>query len=260
MGQKIYNIIIIEDEEGEARQLAKALDNYPEFHIVAIVPTLRKAPKEIKKYRPDLLFLDIEFPDGKGFTMIDKLRTHITWNMKTVFYTAHDKYMLNAIRSEAFDYLLKPFDSQELDNILKKFIERKHEEEKTSGPNATSQTEILAPQSADNEHFIITMPSGDIRVVKVSDIGIFHYNMERRVWEVLFSNQEWVPLRSNLKPEQIINYSSQFIRIHKSYIINISYLAMIHDNNCLMYPPFNKIEIPISTRYRHVLKLRFRTL
>lgn len=259
MGQNIYNVIIIEDEEDESKRLVKALGKYPEFHVIAIVPTLRKAPEEIKKYRPDLLFLDIELPDGKGFTMIDKLRTYITWNMKTVFYTAHDKYMLNAIRSEVFDYLLKPFDDHDLDKILKKFIERKHEEEKTSIPNTPLSVQNSI-QSTDNECFIIQMPSGDIRVVKMSDIGIFHHNMGRRTWEVLLFNQEWVPLRSNMKPEQISEYSPQFIRTHQSYIINISYLAMIHDNSCLMYPPFNKMEIPISNRYKRILKQRFRPL
>lgn len=259
MGQNVYNVIIVEDEDEAAKRLEKALNSYKEFNVVSIIPSLQKAYKMIDKFHPDLLFLDIELPDGKGFTMIDKLRSYITWNMKTVFYTAHDKYMLNAIRSEAFDYLLKPFDDKDLDDILKKFIERKHEEENRSMPNATAMIQSPAP-SPDNQCFIIQMLSGDIRIVKMSDIGIFRHNAARRTWEVLLFSQEWVPLRSNMKPDQITQYSSLFMRTHQSYIINISYLAMIHNNICLMYPPFNQIEIPISNRYKKILKQKFRTL
>lgn len=259
MGKRIYNVIIVEDDEMAANKLAEALKKYGEFHIAGIMPSLRKAHKAIDTIHPDLLFLDIELPDGKGYTMIDKLREYITWNMKTVFYTAHDKYMLNAIRSEAFDYLLKPFDSKDLDDIIKKFRERKHEEENRPVTDINTCTQASSPTS-DNQCFIIQMLSGDIRIVKITDIGIFRHNAARRTWEVLLFNQEWVPLRSNMKPDQITQYSSQFIRTHQSYIINISYLAMIHNNMCLMYPPFNQNEIPISNRYKKMLKQRFRPL
>lgn len=259
MGQKIYNVIIVEDDEMAAGKLAETLKSYGNFHISGIMPSLRKARKAIDTVHPDLLFLDIELPDGKGYTMIDNLRSYITWDMKTVFYTAHDKYMLNAIRSAAFDYLLKPFDKLELDGIVKKFIEQRHEQENrpVADLNAFSQSSS-AP--IDNQCFIIQMLSGDIRIVKMSDIGVFRHNGARRTWEVLLFNQEWVPLRSNMKPEQITQYSPLFIRTHQSYIINISYLAMIHNNLCLMYPPFNQIEIPISNRYKKMLKQQFRPL
>lgn len=259
MGIKTYNVIIVEDDELAAARLAEALKAYSDFNIAGIMPSLRKARNAISSIHPDLLFLDIELPDGKGYTMIDKLREYMTWDMKTVFYTAHDKYMLNAIRSAAFDYLLKPFDSKDLDDIVKKFRERKHEEE--NRPVSDINTYVQAPSlQADNQCFIIQMLSGDIKIVKMTDIGVFRHNPARRIWEVLLYNQEWVPLRSNMKPEQITQYSSQFIRTHQSYIINLSYLAMIHDNMCLLYPPFNQNEIPISNRYKKMLKQRFRPL
>lgn len=259
MGSHLYKTLIVEDEEMDAMKLEKALKAYEEFNVVATASTLKNALRALDKYHPDLLFLDIEMPDGKGFTMLDNLRPYFTWPMKTVFYTAHDKYMLNAIRSEAFDYLLKPFEKQELDNILKKFIEKRYKEERDTIPNSTGLVQ-MSSSPAENECFILQIFSGDIRIVKTSDIGVFHYNTERRVWEVLLYNQEWIPLRSNIKPEQITDYSGQFIRTHQSFIINLSYLAMIHNNSCLMYPPFNYTDIPISNRYKKLLKTKFRQL
>lgn len=259
MGYKLYIVVIVEDEKESAERLAEALKPYDEFYVAAIVPSMKKAVKAIEKFHPDLLFMDIELPDGKGFAMLDKLHPYITWPMRTVFYTAHDKYMLNAIRSEAFDYLLKPFDNEDLDNILKRFTNRKHKEENEERPNTLAS--VKAPSIlTDNECFILQLPSGDIRVVKLTDIGFFHYNMERRGWEVLLYNQKWVPLRSSVKPDQIVNYSEAFIRTHQAYIINVSYLAMIHNDNCLLYPPFNHTDIPISNRYKKLLKQTFRQL
>lgn len=260
MGQNMYNVVIVEDDDAAAKRLEDALHSYATFNVVNVFHSLRAAREGIDEIHPDLLFLDVELPDGKGFTMIDKIRSYVRWDMKTVFYTAHDKYMLNAIRSEAFDYLLKPFDNKDLDDILKKFLERKHEAENPFLPNSTGMPyPPLSKNQSDNQCFMIQKLSGDIRVIKIADIGVFRFNKARRTWEVLLFNLEWEPLRTNMKPTQILQYSTLFIRTHQSYIINVSYLAMIHDNTCLLYPPFNKIEIPISNRYKKILKSQFRT-
>lgn len=253
------NVVIIEDDKASAERLAKALKSYKDFDVKAIIPNLKKAGKILGTYRPELLFLDVELPDGKGFNLINNLRQYITWDMKTIFYTAHDKYMLDAIRSEAFDYLLKPFDKNELDSILKKFLKKKKEAQASQMVHGTTQPASTA-NGLQEQRFIIQLVSGDIRMVKLSEIGLFRYNNTRRSWEVLLSNQEWTVLRSNMTSEQIEKYSNLFIRVHQSYIINISYLAMIHGNTCLMYPPFNLENIPISNRYKKALDQKFNVL
>lgn len=80
--------------------------------------------KLIFKTMPDLVFLDVELPDMQGPELLNLVRNEITWNMQVVFYTAYNKYMLDAIRESAFDYLLKPIDKSELSNMMKRFIER----------------------------------------------------------------------------------------------------------------------------------------
>lgn len=248
MGPEYYSVIIIEDDSTATTSLTKALEKYPNYRIIGTAATLQEGQQEIIKNRPDLLFLDVELPDGKGFEMIESIRPHITWNMKTIFYTAFDKYMINAIRSAALDYLLKPFTDEELGDVLKKFGSYEHD-------LMNYQMKIGPLQNEQN--FTIQLSTNDIRILKLSEIGFFRLNGNRRSWEVYLFNQTSLPLRTTIKTEQILHYSDSFIQVHQSFIINISYLAMIHNKSCVMYPPFNSIEIPLSSRYRTKLQDRF---
>lgn len=83
--------------------------------------------KMIDKLRPDILFLDVELPDMKGIELLEQINSCITWNMQVIFYTAYDKYMINAIRESAFDYLLKPIDRKELECIITRFLKKMDE-------------------------------------------------------------------------------------------------------------------------------------
>lgn len=63
-------------------------------------------------------------PDMTGLELLQEIRDYVSWNMRVVFYTAYDKYMIQAIREAAFDYLLKPFDEQDLKEILTRFTQQ----------------------------------------------------------------------------------------------------------------------------------------
>lgn len=246
-----YKVIIIDDSKFDQEQLNESLKEYPNFQVVQRLYVGAQARDVIEKEHPDLLFLDMELPDVMGFDLLDELRPFITWDMKTVFYTAHDQYMINAIRTAAFDYLLKPFDPQELNDILTKFVERRKEIEASQSFIERGGIEKTGAS------FAIQLPTGDIRILKISEIGFFKFNASRRCWEVFLYNQVYLSLRTSVKAIQIQNFSSDFLQVHQSYIINISYLALVHSNMCMMYPPFNSSEIPISNKYRKSLQSRF---
>lgn len=248
MSPEYYSIVIVEDTQIASDALTKSLQRHPNYKIAAIAPTLAEARKAISEKRPDLLFLDVELPDGKGFELIENMRPYITWNMKTVFYTAFDKYMINAIHAAAFDYLLKPFTDEELDEILQKFSSHIHD--------LMNFTTTVGPLQAE-KNFTIQLSTNDIRILKLSEIGYFKLNGTRRCWEVYLFNGVSLPLRTTIKTEQILNSSDNFMQVHQSFIVNMSYLAMIHNKSCVMYPPFNAIEIPLSSRYKKSLQERF---
>lgn len=82
-----------------------------------------------------------------GMELLQEIRDSVSWNMRIVFYTAYDKYMIQAIREAAFDYLLKPFEEQELRDILARFVEQAEAGQRMSypigAPLHTGQTFIV---------------------------------------------------------------------------------------------------------------------
>lgn len=117
MEQKAYKIFIIEDSDKDRELLEKSLASYNLFQVVGCLPGGSGALALIQRLHPDLLFIDVELPGLPGYEIVNKLHEVVMWDMKVVFYTAYPHYMLEAIRSAAFDFLLKPFEMKELDLI-----------------------------------------------------------------------------------------------------------------------------------------------
>ena len=111
---RLYKILIIDDDEYSADNLCLELKRYGQLVVEGIARNGSNGKKMIDKLRPDILFLDVELPDMKGIELLEQINSCVTWNMQVIFYTAYDKYMINAIRESAFDYLLKPIDRKEL--------------------------------------------------------------------------------------------------------------------------------------------------
>lgn len=249
---KLYRVIIIDDDEFSADNLCLELKKYSRLSIDGIARNGASGKKLLEKVRPDLLFLDVELPDMKGMELLGQIKGTITWNMQIVFYTAYDKYMIYAIREAAFDYLLKPIDGRELEGIIERFM-RKAEEE-------VSASFVISPRmyAADEHTFMISTPTNDLRILRSIDIGFFRYNSDRKLWEVMLNNQVPLLLKKNTTADNIKGYDSSFVQIHQSYIININYLMMIKENRCIMFPPFENItELQVSKKFKKELQDRF---
>ena len=111
-------IVIVDDDESAIDCLSFELKRYDWISVEGIARTGVAGIKLVEKIRPDLLFLDVELPDMQGMDVVGKLRESLSWNMRIVFYTAYSKYMIDALRSSAFDFLLKPVDRTELEVVL----------------------------------------------------------------------------------------------------------------------------------------------
>ena len=191
-----YKVAIVDDDEVALENLSFELGKDARFSLKGTARNGKQGKKLIAKVQPDLLFLDVEMPDMTGMELLQEIRGSVSWNMRIVFYTAYDKYMVQAIREAAFDYLLKPFEEQEFRDILARFVEQAEAGQRMSYP-----------------------------------IGA---------------------------PLQITQYSSSFVQIHQSYIINIDYLMIIKDSKCMLYPPFDKVtELLVSRKYKKELQDRF---
>lgn len=254
MEHRIYRVLIIEDSREDRELLERSLESYGFFRVVDCLSNGFTAPALIQKVQPDLLFLDVELPGIQGHAVIEKLRGKITWNMKIIFYTAHPQYMIDAIRISAFDYLLKPFEKKDLDLIINRFLQVCIEEKKELGGHLPLQGDS---GEAGKKTFAIQLPTGDIHILQLSDIGYFKFNASRRCWEVFLYTQKLLAMRSSINATRILSFSPQFVQIHKSYIVNLQHLAVIHADVCIMFPPFNSEKLPISGKYKKELQNSF---
>ncbi len=96
--------------------------------------------------RPDLLFLDVELPDVLGLNLLSEMRDEVLWDMKVVFYTSYDKYLLQALRESAFDFLLKPFETGDLRVVIERYRKAVASIPATPSSSFSSSVSALMPQ------------------------------------------------------------------------------------------------------------------
>ena len=105
---------------------------------------------------------------------------------------------------------------------------------------------------------MVYTPTNDMRVLRTSEIGFFRYSSERKLWEVILSNDPPLTLRRGMTADLIIRNLPRCVQIHQSYIINMDYLMLIKHNRCLLYPPFDRVtELLVSKKFKKELQDRF---
>jgi two-component system LytT family response regulator len=114
-----FRVIIVEDLPGIRQDVEKFIQQQPEFTLIGACGTVYEALIMIRTSKPDLLLLDIRLPDGTGFDILEKMGPV---RPKVIFLTAHQEYAIRAIRCGTMDYLLKPFNSDELRDALQRVL------------------------------------------------------------------------------------------------------------------------------------------
>lgn len=246
--QKLVSAYIIDDSRDAIEVLARMLEDNYSVEVVGKATDAETAVNEVIDKEPDLIFVDVELPSMSGLDFCTLIRTEVKPETKVVFYTGHEKYLLDAIRRQAFDYLMKPATEQELGQIMTRYYENKL----ASIPQATTRSyqhlPIILVVNAMNEH----------RTLQLKDIAFFRYNQDRKLWEIVCKDNTSCILRHRTTSDIILNYSPDFVQIHKRYIVNINQIKMIQDNTCILAEPLEEIkELKISKNYRHDLMAAF---
>lgn len=248
--QTLTRAFIVDDNRPAVELLRRMLEKNYSAEVVGTAFDAEEAAEAIVNSEPDLLFLDVELPTMSGLDFCTKIRSELKPETKVVFYTGHDKYLLEAIRREAFDYLMKPPTEQELGQIMTRYYENKL----MDVPHVTSHAEqqpIILVMNGMNEH----------QTLRLQDCAFFRYNQDRRLWEVVCMNGETYTLRHRTTSELIQNYSSALVQIHKRYIVNINHIKKIQDAQCILNEPMeDNDELKVSKNYRAALMAAFYAL
>nr|WP_320039153.1 response regulator [uncultured Bacteroides sp.] len=249
---KQYNVVIIDDEEIGISNLSRSLSNFSEILIAGTSQSAQTGKNLILEKRPDLLFLDVEMPETSGLELLHDIKNLINWQMQVVFYTAYEKYMLEALRESAFDYLLKPYEESEFQTVMNRFFDSVDKEDKLS-----SFIDSLSQLIPENRTFLIATITGYI-TLRQEQIGYFEYVKENKHWYITLQNGKHIQLKRNTKAEDIIKLSKSFAQINQQQIINIDYLTMIEGKKCVLYPPYEeKTDLIISRSFLKSVQDKF---
>lgn len=215
---KKIKTILVDDEPRGLSALQKLLEfNCPEVEIIAMCGSADEAIEKIGQLKPELVFLDIAMPEKNGFDLLNEI-TPVPFEI--IFVTAHDDFMLQAFRFSAVDYLLKPVEN----NLLVDAVNRaaKRIEEKTSGSNLeTLLFNIRQAEGSQKMKICITSLKG-FQVVNLSDI--LYCEASSNYTNFHFTNRSLICASKPIHEYEELLADSNFIRIHKSCVINLEHV------------------------------------
>lgn len=209
--------IIVDDELGARESLSKMLEkNCKQIEVVAKVDSMLAAFEAITNKEPDLVFLDIEMPNGNAFDLLEKFK-NINFNI--IFTTAYDHYAIKAIKFSAVDYILKPIDPEELVTAVKRF-------EDQIGKQTTLDKQfktLLSNVRPENKLKKVGIPDGDgLIFINLSDI-IRCDSDGNYTFFILTSGKKIIASRTLGEYEQMFA-DDNFFRIHRSHLINLEHV------------------------------------
>ncbi|MBU2650100.1 MAG: LytTR family DNA-binding domain-containing protein [Bacteroidetes bacterium] len=235
--------IIIEDEKKSRETLRGLLNRFcRNVEVVAEADGFKSGLDAIRSNKTDMLFLDIQMPDGSGFRLLEHIEKI---DFEIVFTTAFDHYAIKAIKYSALDYLLKPIDPDELVNAVKKV------ELKKSGNQINKNIRVLLDNihAAESETQKIVLSTADkIHIVEVSKI----IRCESDNYYTLFflNDGKKILVSKTLKENEELLSSHNFIRPHKSHLINIRYIkSFVRDEGGYIMMEDGS-QVPVSRRKR----------
>jgi two-component system, LytTR family, response regulator len=227
--------VIVDDEPLARTNLRVLLLRHPQIEIVGEPGSGLEALEDIRRTKPDLVFLDVQMPEYDGFDVLEMLGGDVP--PAVIFVTAYDQYALRAFEAGALDYLLKPFDDARFERALGRA------QDKIQRHRPASQiAERLTVKSAGQ---ILFLKPADIDWIEAADyyaclhIGVRTHLLRRSMSE----------LEQDLDP-------SVFCRIHRSAIVNLARVRALQLNRNGEYVVLldNGITLPISRRYRRQLE------
>lgn len=196
-------VAIIDDERLARNELRRLLDAHPEVDVVAEAACVADGLHAIRHMAPDLVFLDIQMPDGSGFDLLSALEQAPA----VIFTTAHDQFALKAFDANALDYLLKPIEAPRLAQALQK----------------RSRAAAPAP-TRPNDGKVFLQDGERCWFVDLEQIVLFE--SEGNYTRVYFDNHRPLLLRSLSQLEERLD-PQHFMRVNRRHIVNLRFVREV---------------------------------
>lgn len=205
--------VLIDDESNSLEMMEWLLQTYcPQVKIEAMCNSAEKGVIAIEKYRPDVVFLDIEMPHMNGFDMLEQFEKIF---FDVVFCTAYDQFAIKAFKYSALNYLLKPVDPDDLKDTIQRI------EEKRNMPTR-EQIEMLMQgmknQKPTASRIALTTNDG---MIFVTTADILYCEAESNYTTVVLNDRKIVVSKTLKEIDEALS-GADFFRIHNSFLININ--------------------------------------
>lgn len=230
----MIRVLIVDDEARAIRSLRTVLQWYCEEDVEVIGEA--NSPSEawplVQSLDPDLIFLDIDMGDENGFMLLEKVR-QLDQRVYVIFTTGHSQYAIEALRKDAFDYLLKPIEGSDLQAAVARVKEASES----------------FPTSKNVPPLTFSLPMQDqIRVVNSSEV--IRLESERNYTRFYLADGSVHLISKNLGAYEELLRGQPFFRSHKSHLINLEYLQSYvrQDGGYLLMKDGSKVLISRSQR------------
>ena len=236
-------VLIIDDENRTRELIAKMIDSFGlDVKAIPEGENVQSGIEAIQKHQPDIVFIDIQMPDGTGF---DVLRSIENKNFEVIFITAHEEFAIKAIKFSALDYLLKPVDTNELRSALEKALVRLAD---NAEPH---QFEALQKNILPNEKRRLVLKTQEsVHVVELDQI--IRCEADRNYTSFFFQDDKKILVSKTLKEYEILLTGYNFLRVQQSHLININYVDRYDKKNGGAVVMKNGAEVPLSPAKREL--------
>ena len=230
-------VLVVDDESWARRNLTVLLRRDPDIESVVECESGFEAIEEIRKSRPDLVFLDVQMPGCGGFDVLELLGSDLPSTI--IFVTAYDEYALRAFEAGALDYLLKPFDDARFARALSR---------------AKEKLAHYPPQQRATQRLVVRS-QGQVLFVSVADIDWIEAAGYYACLHV--GNDTHILRRSLSELEQDLG-DEKFVRIHRSIVVSIERIRGLELQASGEYEVVlkSKVRLRLSRRYRKRLQDR----
>ena len=233
--------LLIDDEQGALTALRTIIETEsPELDIIGTAGSVDEAYQKIRTLQPELIFLDIQLRDQTGF---DLLNLNFSYDFEVIFVTAYDQYAIEAFKENALSYLLKPVDFDEIARVRDRAIKiiQNKSESKSSLQKARQlfSNRIALPDTLGIEY--------------INPDEIIYAEADGSYCKIFLTERRKKTLSKPLKYLENQLLSGSFLRIHRSYLVNINHINRWDRTSGGTIILSNQQGIPVSETGRKLL-------
>jgi two-component system LytT family response regulator len=239
--KKTINAIIIDDEESFVSSLSILVKmNFDNIEIVGVANNVKNAIQLIKQSEPDIVFLDINLPDGDGFDVLENTNRD---SFKTVFTTSMTGYAIKAFEFAALHYILKPVKLEDLQSAVNRY------EDINFNKNLDSRLQLLKNVKERGKPEKIFLPLGEgLTLVQIPNI--MRCQADDNCVFVFLNNGEKLHVSRSLQTLNKLLIDLDFLRIHNKHLVNLNYIKQYKGGKSPYIVLSDDTELPISQTYK----------